>query len=352
MFAETFQPGPADAERASLVHVSDATPGISRHRRGTGFSYKHPDGSPVSAPEILDRIRSLAIPPAWSEVWICPDPDGHIQATGRDERGRKQYRYHPRWLACRDEVKYSSLAAFAEVLPNLRQQIDADLRRHDLSLPRVVASIVWLLDNTMIRVGNAAYARDNKSFGLTTLRDRHVDIEGAKLRFDFRGKSGKQWQLKLVDRRIARIVKSVQDLPGQQLFQYLDADGQRHPVTSQDINGYIHDVTGADFSSKHFRTWGGTVRALVLFAEAPVHENGAATRRAANAIIDQVAAQLGNTRTVCRNCYVHPQVIASWSEGKLAGEITAARSSRRRWDGLDEEEALTLKWLLMHETRG
>jgi DNA topoisomerase-1 len=349
MFAETFQPGPTDAERASLIHVSDETPGITRRRRGSGFAYERPDGGTVTDPKTRDRIRSLAVPPAWNEVWICPDPDGHIQATGRDERGRKQYRYHPRWSACRDEVKYSSLAAFAEMLPSLRQQIEVDLRRHDLSLPRVVASIVWLLDNTMIRVGNAAYARDNKSFGLTTLRDRHVDIEGARLRFDFRGKSGKQWQLKLVDRRIARIVKNVQDLPGQQLFQYVDTDGKRHPVTSQDINGYIHAVTGADFSSKHFRTWGGTVRALVLFAQAPIPESGAATKRAANTIIDQVAAQLGNTRTVCRNCYVHPQVITSWSEGHLAEELADARRSRRRWDGLDDEEILTLKWLLTHE---
>jgi len=349
MLAETLRPTPVDAERASLVHVSDDTPGIIRRGRGKGFQYLGPDGREVKDKENLERIASLAIPPAWKNVWICPDPNGHIQATGRDDRGRKQYRYHPRWLLCRDEVKYSSLVAFAQVLPELRRQMEADLRRRDLSLPRVAASVVWLLDNTMIRVGNAAYARENKSFGLTTLRDQHVEVEGASLRFDFRGKSGKQWRLKLADRRIARIVKSVQELPGQHLFQYLDANGARHPVTSQDINGYIHEVTGADFSSKHFRTWGGTVRALVLFAQTPIPDSGRATARTANSVIDKVAAQLGNTRTVCRNCYVHPQVISSWQRGTLPEEIAAARRSRRQWQGLDEEETLTLKWLLIHE---
>ena len=225
-----WEPPQASAERASLIHVSDAMPGIVRKRSGRGFRYVAAGGKGVADGETLSRIRSLAIPPAWTDVWISPDPDGHIQATGRDQRGRKQYRYHPRWMACRDDVKYSSLVAFARALPTLRAQIDADLRRRGLSRERVVASIVWLLDNTMIRVGNAVYARDNKSFGLTTLRSRHVEVEGAKLRFAFKGKSGKEWKLKLVDRRMARIVRDVQELPGQHLFQYLDEDGERRLV--------------------------------------------------------------------------------------------------------------------------
>ena len=248
------------AIQASLNYVTDAEPGIRRLGAGKRFSYKGPNGRVVSG-SIRARIKALAIPPAWTDVWISPDPDGHIQATGRDQRGRKQYRYHSAWAEERDGTKYSSLVAFAESLPELRRRIDADLRRHGLPAERVVAAVVWLLDNTMIRVGNAAYARDNKSFGLTTLRDRHVDISGSSLRFAFKGKSGEEWKLKLVDRRIARIVRGAQDLPGQKLFQYLDEDGNRHPVRSVDVNRYIRDAAGADFSSKHFRTWGGTIHA-------------------------------------------------------------------------------------------
>lgn len=336
----------ASAERASLIHVSDGMPGIARKRSGKGFRYVAAGGKGAGDGETLARIRSLAIPPAWTDVWICPDPDGHIQATGRDQRGRKQYRYHPRWLSCRDDVKYSSLVAFARALPGLRAQIDADLRRRGLPRERVVASIVWLLDNTMIRVGNAVYARDNKSFGLTTLRSRHVEVEGAKLRFAFKGKSGKEWKLKLVDRRMARIVRDVQELPGQHLFQYLDEADERRLVTSQDVNDYIRAAAGADFSSKHFRTWGGTVRGLTLFAETPVPESKSETARVMNSVIDQVASHLGNTRAVCRKCYIHPAVMATWSEGRLGEELAAVRKSRRKTpDGLDEEEVVVLNWL-------
>ena len=218
------------ARQASLTYVSDSEPGIRRKRSGKGFSFVGANGKPVSDRKTLARIRALVIPPAWTDVWICADPDGHIQATGRDQRGRKQYRYHPRWSASRDEVKYSSLAEFARALPSIRERIDTDLRKRELPRERVVASVVWLLDNTMIRVGNAAYARDNKSFGLTTLRSRHVAVEGAKLRFAFKGKSGKEWKLKLIDRRMAKIIRSIQELPGQHLFQYLDEDGERRIV--------------------------------------------------------------------------------------------------------------------------
>ena len=333
------------ARQASLAYVSDTEPGIRRRKAGDGFSFVGTNGKPLTDRKTLARILSLVIPPAWTDVWICRDSDGHIQATGRDQRGRKQYRYHPRWSESRDGVKYSNLADFARALPKIRERIDTDLRRRELPRERVVASIVWLLDNTMIRVGNAVYARDNKSFGLTTLKTRHVEIEGSKLRFAFKGKSGKEWKLKLVDRRMAKIMRSIQDLPGQHLFQYIDDTGERRAVRSQDVNDYIRDASDGDFSSKHFRTWGGTVRALALFAELPLPDTKAGVARAMNIAIDEVAQHLGNTRTVCRKCYIHPQVMESWSKGRLAGELAEARKSRRKLKGLDDEEALVLRWL-------
>ena len=333
------------ARQASLAYVSDTEPGIRRRKAGTGFSFIGTNGKPVADRKTLARILSLVIPPAWTDVWICGNSEGHIQATGRDQRGRKQYRYHPRWSECRDEVKYSSLAAFARALPRIRERIDADLRRRELPRERVVASIVWLLDNTMIRVGNAVYARDNKSFGLTTLKTRHVEIEGSKLRFSFKGKSGKEWKLKLVDRRMAKIMRSIQELPGQHLFQFIDEAGERRAVRSQDVNDYIREASGGDFSSKHFRTWGGTVRALALFAELPLPDTKAGVARTMNMVVDDVARHLGNTRAVCRKCYVHPLVMEAWSEGRLVGELAEARKSRRKLKGLDDEEALVLRWL-------
>ncbi|HEY6631320.1 MAG TPA: DNA topoisomerase IB [Rhizobiaceae bacterium] len=334
------------ARQVSLTYVSDTEPGIRRRRAGKGFSYVGPVGKAVADEETLGRIRSLAIPPAWTDVWICGDPDGHIQATGRDQRGRKQYRYHPRWSESRGEVKYASLAEFARALPKIRERVDVDLGLRELPRERVVASVVWLLDNTMIRVGNAAYARDNKSFGLTTLRTRHVEVEGARLRFAFKGKSGKEWKLKLVDRRMARIMRSIQELPGQHLFQYINGGGVRRPVTSQDVNDYIREAGGAgEFSSKHFRTWGGTVRALSLFSQVPLPDTKAGVARAMNVVIDEVARHLGNTRSVCRQCYIHPQVMASWASGQLADELAEAKRLRRKRPGLDDEEALVLRWL-------
>ncbi|KUM28801.1 DNA topoisomerase [Mesorhizobium loti] len=332
------------ADRASLSYVSDTDPGIQRLRKGKGFRYVGPNGNPVSA-ATLDRIKAVVIPPAWTDVWISPGPNGHIQATGRDQRGRKQYRYHPQWIEERDGVKYSSLVAFAEALPGLRSQIDADLRRHGLPLERVVASVVWLLDNTMIRIGNAAYARDNKSFGLTTLRDRHVEITGSSLRFAFKGKSGKEWKLRLVDRRVAKIVRGAQDLPGQKLFQYLDEDGDRRSLRSEDVNRYIREASGSEFSSKHFRTWGGTIHAASLFAQAELPESAGQQKRVVNSIVDKVAERLGNTRAVCRQCYIHPLVFEAWSQGKLLDEMAQANRRKRLIPGLDEEETLVLRWL-------
>ncbi|TIQ38719.1 MAG: DNA topoisomerase IB [Mesorhizobium sp.] len=336
------------AERASLSYVSDADPGIRRLRKGKGFRYVDPNGKLVTA-RTLDRIKAIVIPPAWTDVWISPDPNGHIQATGRDQRGRKQYRYHPQWTEERDGVKFSSLVAFAEALPDLRRRIDVDLRRHGLPLERVVAAIVWLLDNTMIRIGNAAYARDNKSFGLTTLRDRHVEITGSSLRFAFKGKSGKEWKLRLVDRRIAKIVRGAQDLPGQKLFQYLDEDGDRRPLRSEDVNRYIREASGPEFSSKHFRTWGGTIHAVALFAQAELPESMTQRKRVMNGIVDKVAERLGNTRAVCRQCYIHPHVFEAWAQGKLLSEMAEANKRKRLIPGLDEEETLVLRWL---EARG
>ncbi|GHA25396.1 DNA topoisomerase [Devosia pacifica] len=330
---------------ADLVYAHDEAPGISRRKHGTGFSYTDADGQRITDRAEIERINALAIPPAWSDVWVSPDPNGHLQATGRDQKGRKQYRYHAQWSACRDAVKYSSLESFGRSLTALREQVDADMRRRNLGYERVAASVVWLLDHTMIRVGNSAYARDNKSFGLTTLRNRHVDVEGERLRFHFKGKSGKQWQLGLVDRRVARLVRSVQDLPGQNLFQYLDADDNRHSISSSDINAYIQSAIGREYSSKHFRTWGGTVRALTLFSEAPLPETKTARNRTANTLIDAVASRLGNTRAVCRRCYIHPQVFNSWEEGTLRQELAGLRQRGQSYELLDEEEGRALGWL-------
>jgi DNA topoisomerase-1 len=343
---------PKSARRASLAYTSDEGPGIRRIGNKDRFVYLSPKGRELRNRQTLDRIHALAIPPAWTDVWISPDPDGHLQATGRDQRGRKQYRYHPRWSACRDEVKYSSLLSFFKALPALRLRIDVDLRRRNLSRERVVASIVWLLENTMIHVGNAAYARDNKSFGLTTLRDRHVEIQGSTLRFAFTGKSGKHWRLKLTDRRIARVVRGAQELPGQHLFQYLDSDGNRQALSSQDVNDYIRETMGEDFSSKHFRTWAGTVRAASLLAAENPAETKSAGRRTFNQVIDKVARVLGNTRAVCRNCYVHPRVIEGWTSRTIGEEMQAARRSlRKSIDGLDEEESIVFRWLAKDETQ-
>lgn len=346
---------PADAaepsdDRDRLTHASDDEPGIRRRRAGKGFFYVDSGGSRVGDAEVLDRIRKLAIPPAWTDVWIAANPYGHVQATGRDERGRKQYRYHACWTAIRDEAKYAGLAGFASALPALRSRVEIDLRRRNLERDKVLASVVWLLDNTLIRVGNATYARDNKSFGLTTLRRRHLAIEGSTLRFAFRGKSGKEWNLKLVDRRMARILRGIQEIPGQTLFKYLDESGERRFVRSEDVNAYIREATDGGFSSKHFRTWKGTIAAAEVFAETPLPETRREKARLTNGLIDAVAARLGNTRAVCRACYIHPAVFSTWESGELAEGLRAARRSFRKLpDGLDEHEMTVMRWLQRQE---
>ncbi|WP_291420109.1 DNA topoisomerase IB [Devosia sp.] len=321
-----------------LHYSSDCDTGWHRQRRGKGFSYIDDKGHAAPA-ERRRQIEALVIPPAWSDVWICGDPQGHIQATGRDERGRKQYRYHPDWTASRANTKFGNLVLFAEKLPSLRQQVEGDLRRRTFGLDRVAASVVWLLDNSLIRIGNPTYARENKSFGLTTLRNRHVAISGQTLKFRFKGKSGKEWNLQLVDRRMSRIVKSLQDLPGQHLFQYEDETGYR-TITSRDINDYIGEHAGPDFSSKHFRTWAGTVRAYGLLAGQPVPESQRAQAKVLTGIVDVVANRLGNTRAVCRQSYIHPAVFENWQ----AGDLKLARRPGPI-EGLDQDERATLAFL-------
>jgi DNA topoisomerase-1 len=338
------------AERASLTYVSDAEAGIRRRAAGRGFYYLDAEGKRLTDAVTVARIKSLAIPPAWTDVWIASDTGGHIQATGRDQKGRKQYRYHPSWTACRDEAKFTSLAEFARRLPALRERVESDLRRRSLSRDRVIASIVWMLDNTLIRIGNEAYARTNKSFGLTTLRARHVALNGSTLRLSFTGKSGQQWKLQLGDRRVLSVVRRMQELPGQRLFQYVDEDGGRHDVRSQDVNAYIQEVLGEGFTSKHFRTWGATTDASFLLAGIPVPSTKHEQARTLNAVVDKVARRLHNTRVVCRRCYIHPEIVERWLAGKLTDEFAAlSRRYRRPPNGLDREEALVLRWL---EQRG
>lgn len=321
----------ADEMGPALAFSSDEEAGWRRQRRGSGFSYVDEKGNRPGKSE-LSRIRALVIPPAWTSVWICKDAGGHIQATGRDEKGRKQYRYHADWTEHRSTTKFHTLTEFAKALPALRQQVESDLRRRSLGYERVVASVVWLLDNSLIRIGNPAYARQNKSFGLTTLRNRHVDITGSTLRLHFKGKSGKEWRLQLTDRRIAKLLQSLQDMPGQHLFQYED-DGARCTISSRDVNDYIATFAGPGFTSKTFRTWAASVRAFGLFASTELPESKAGQARAINAVIDQVAAKLGNTRAVCRRSYIHPAVPEAWQKGELR------RSGRLApIDGLDEDE--------------
>lgn len=333
------------AQLASLTYVSDTEPGIRRKKAGKGFSYSLPSGAKLKSKQDIARIEKLAIPPAYTDVWIAPDADAHIQATGRDDKGRKQYRYHERWAEVRDEAKYGNLIGFAMALPVLRARIEADLSGRGLGRDRVIASIVWLLENTMIRIGNSSYARENKSFGLTTLRDRHARIKGNKLRLKFKGKSGKEWDLALTDRRIIRIVRGAQELPGQNLFQYVDEEGTRRAVGSTDVNAYLREVAG-EYTAKHFRTWGGTQLAAVLLRGENLPEAKTQAAKRLNAIVDEVAQSLGNTRAVCRKSYIHPRVIAHWSEGRLVEGMTAARASfTDPLDGLNEEETLLLRWL-------
>jgi DNA topoisomerase-1 len=334
---------PVDSARsAGLRHVTDEGPGIRRRRTGTGFAYTGPDGRPVRDLETRRRIRSLAVPPAWTDVWICPVPNGHLQASGRDARGRKQYRYHPRWRAARDETKYARTLAFAAALPRIRARVEADLARPGLPREKVLATVVRLLETTCIRVGNEEYARANGSFGLTTLRAQHVDVSGATLRFSFRGKGGKRHDVDVRDARLARIVRRCQELPGHELFQYVDADGQRQTIDSADVNTYLRAISGDDFTAKDFRTWSGTVLAALALDGFPVSTSRVASRRNAVRAIEQVARRLGNTPAICRRSYVHPAVMEAYAAGVT---LSALGDPRRAAGGLEPAEAAVVALL-------
>jgi DNA topoisomerase-1 len=335
------------ANEAGLRYVSDEQPGITRRRAGKGFSYRMPKGGALRDAAALKRIRALAIPPAWTEVWICPHADGHIQATGRDQKGRKQYRYHAWWREVRDAAKYDHMVEFAHALPALRARVDADMRRPGLPREKVLATVVHLLETTLIRVGNDDYAKQNESYGLTTLQGEHVDVAGSELRFAFKGKSGKSWNLRVKDRRVARIVRACQDLPGQELFQYRDADGEVRDVTSADVNGYLREIAGRDVTAKDFRTWAGTVLAALALREYQRVDSQAAAKRNVRQAIERVASRLGNTPTICRKCYVHPAILDSYLDGTLALEVEAeAKAELQQEIGrLRPEEAAVLALL-------
>jgi len=312
------------ARAAGLRFSTDARPGISRRRAGRGWTYRDVDGSTVRDPEVLARIRSLAIPPAWTEVWICRDPRGHLQATGRDARGRKQHRYHPDYRSTRERAKYDRMLEFARLLPGIRERVDADLARPGLPREKVLAAVVRLLELTLIRVGNDEYARLNRSFGLTTLRDRHARITGERVRFTFRGKSGVMQDVSIRDRRLARVVGRCQDLPGQELLQYVDDDGEVRDVRSDDVNEYLREITGEDVTAKDFRTWAGTVLAYRALIALQPGETERDSRRNVVEAVRRTAESLGNRPAVARRSYVHPDVLQAYLDGSIGEALVAA----------------------------
>ena len=309
--------------------------------------YLDPDGKIIRDAETLGRIKSLAIPPAWREVWICPIAHGHVQATGLDAKGRKQYRYHPRWREVRDETKYDRMLVFARVLPKIRRRVERDLARPGLPREKILATVVRLLETTLIRVGNEEYVRQNDSFGLTTMRDRHVDVSGATLKFEFRGKSGIAHAIDLTDRRLAKIVKRSQDLPGYELFQYIDEQGGRHSIDASDVNAYLKEIAGEEFTAKDFRTWAGTVLAARALQEFQAFDSKAQAKRNVVQAIESVAKRLGNTKAVCRKCYIHPAVIDLYMDGSLLQTLArrVKKELARSLHGLPAEEAAVLALL-------
>ncbi len=333
------------ARAAGLRYVYDSKPGITRKKAAKGFRYVGVDGKPVRDAEVLGRIKSLVIPPAWVDVWICAIANGHLQATGRDARGRKQSRYHPNWRKTRDEVKYERMMLFGEALPAIRERVEHDLGRHGLSRLKILATIVRLLETTFIRVGNVEYARENKSYGLTTMLNRHVDIHGTTMTFKFKGKSGVQHTIDVSDRRLARIVKTCRDTPGYELFQYLDEEGDPHTIDSADVNDYLHEITGQHFTAKDFRTWAGTVLACMVLREFEAFESQTQAKKNIVSAIQSVSSKLGNTPSVCRKCYVHPEVIESYLSGAMVETLKTLRAPKppRPTHALHDEE-----YALMH----
>jgi DNA topoisomerase-1 len=345
----------ASAAIAGLRYVRDSSPGIQRRKGRRHSTYVGPDGKVIRNATTLNRIRALAVPPAWTDVWICSDPRGHLQATGRDAKGRKQYRYHAGWRLCRDETKFDRMQAFAEALPNIRRRTNADLVQAGLPRNKVIAAIVQLLEKSLIRIGNEEYVRENGSFGLTTLRGRHVQVNGGMLRFQFRGKSGVRHSVDVNDRRLARVVKQCRDLPGQELFQYVDDDGNVQGVDSGDINQYLKESTGEDFTAKDFRTWSATVLAARALRGLPEPDTRKQTEKNVVLAIEAVAGMLGNTRTVCRKSYVHPGIVGSYVDGTMVKVLSRrSRWAPRNTAGLrvDEVAVLTLLKYLQSKDSG
>ena len=335
------------AAEAGLRYVSDEQPGYSRRRQGRKFVYFDTEGKQIRDEARILRLNRLAIPPAYTDVWICPSSNGHLQATGRDDRGRKQYRYHDRWREVRDENKYEKMLVFAKTLSRIRRRIQRDLKRRGLPREKVLATVVQLLERTFIRVGNEEYAKENKSFGLTTLRNHHVKVKGAKLRFHFRGKSGKEHDIPIEDRRVAPVVRKLQELPGQEIFQYLDEKGERHRVSSEDVNEYLHEIAGEVFTAKDFRTWAGTVLATMALKELEPFENKSQAKKNVKLAISAVAKILGNTPAICRKCYIHPAVLETYLDGTLiAGLKSKTEQTLARSNGsLRSEELAVLSFL-------
>ena len=335
---------------AGLRYVSDRSPGITREKKGKGVNYRQADGRLVRDRDTLARIRSLAIPPAWTDVWICPLANGHIQAIGRDVRGRKQYRYHPDWSAIRDGAKFERTIAFGKALPQIRRRVARDLARRGLDRRKVLAAVMRLLETTLVRIGNEEYARQNRSFGLSTMRDRHVKIGRGILHFEFRGKSGREHEINLRDPRLAKIVRQTQELPGQDLFQYLGDDGQPQKVTSTDVNDYLREIAGEEFSAKDFRTWAGTVLAAVALRELGRFESKTQAKRNLVQAIERVASRLGNTPAICRKCYIHPVVMNRYLEGETLEQIGAKAEQElsRHPTNLSHDERRVLSFLKRH----
>ena len=344
--SRTAQPEPEEsAKAAALRYVNDDHPGIRRKRAGTGWSYAGLDGRPIRDRETLKRIRALAIPPAWTDVWICADSHGHLQATGRDARGRKQYRYHKRWHAVRDETKYGRMILFGSTLPRIRSRVDKDLSLPGLPRDKLLATIVALLEASLIRVGNDEYARTNRSFGLTTLQNRHVDIKGAHIHFNFRGKGGIHHTIKVNNRRLARLVKRCRELPGQDLFQYEDDAGEPQPISSADVNEYLRDIADEEFTAKDFRTWAGTLQAVRRLSESGCTESAPEAKSVIARAVEQVAKQLGNTPAICRKCYIHPSVLEAYQDPKLFALWEQALDGTTDEDELSREERALLHFL-------
>ncbi|TCQ09961.1 DNA topoisomerase-1 [Rhizobium sp. PP-F2F-G36] len=335
-----------DTPAPELVYLSRLEDGITRKQGKNGFLYYGPDGQRISDPGEVERISALAIPPAYTEVLISPDPQTHLQAIGKDARGRKQYRYHADWHAERGKAKFALLPSFASRLPRIRERVDHDLRMRTPGMEKALATIVWLLDNLFIRVGNTVYAEENGSYGLTTLKNRHVKVSGSSVHFQFKGKSGKEWRLSHNDRRITRIIRSLQELPGQHLFQYLDEDGERHQIRSQDVNAYIREATGGEFSSRQFRTWGATQMAATALSTVEPATSERQRKRQINEAVDGIAGALVNTRAVCRSSYIHPKVFEDFQNGELR-TLRAQRKSTSekmtRW--MNDDEIRVLRWL-------